>query len=205
MNTIAQPRSVKRTSLMIVGLILILTIGIGIFVHLVSPLRDPAFEPNSANAGSLLPWMGTISESDWILGLNLFAMVIASSLTVLTKLLSTVRNFKSSDLTQWTIGQVLQVEYWFAIGSAAWIIFNLAFISYLLYWGLYFVAIFVTCCLAGLIGLLSTVRNFRSPNPNKRTIGKVLHVGYWFTIGMDLYFTLTLGFFVYLLQQWIID
>jgi hypothetical protein len=205
MNTIAQPRSVKRLSLMIVGFILILTIGIGIFIHLVSPLRDPAFEPNSANAGSLLPWMRTISESHWTLGMNLFAIVVASSLTVLTKLLSTVRNFRPSDLTQWTIGKVLQVESWFAIGSAAWIVFNLAFISYLLYWGLYFVAIFVTGCLAVLITLLSSVRNFRSPNPNKRTIGPVLYVSYWFTIGMDLYFTLFLAFFVYLLQQWIID
>jgi hypothetical protein len=46
------------------GILLTVTIASGIFVYYASPLRDPAFQPNSANVGSLLPWLQGIREAD---------------------------------------------------------------------------------------------------------------------------------------------
>lgn len=45
--------------------LLLLTIAWGVFVYQVSPLRDPSFQPNGGNAGSLLPWLQGVRESDW--------------------------------------------------------------------------------------------------------------------------------------------
>jgi hypothetical protein len=65
------------------GILLLLTIASGIFVYLVSPLRDPSFQPNSANGGTLVPWLQSVRERDWIRGATGLAALLATNLALL--------------------------------------------------------------------------------------------------------------------------
>jgi hypothetical protein len=132
MNIVSRTQSKKRFSLIVTGFFLLVTISLGVFVYLVSPLRDPAFQPNSANAGSLIPWMRNISESDWGWVVFPLAIVDASSLTVLIKQFSPSRDFRASHPVKRRILQVLRFEFWLTLGSAICFILSLFFVFYLL-------------------------------------------------------------------------
>ncbi|GAA6619798.1 hypothetical protein NUACC26_056120 [Scytonema sp. NUACC26] len=51
-------------------------------VYQVSPLREPTFQPSSANAGSLVPWLQGVTEGHWLLGANLMAFLLYTNLTL---------------------------------------------------------------------------------------------------------------------------
>lgn len=65
------------------GFFLLLTIVSGVFVYQVSPLRDPAFQPNSGNGGTLVPWLRGIGDTDWLGLITLLAGALATNVTVL--------------------------------------------------------------------------------------------------------------------------
>lgn len=65
------------------GFSVLLVVAGGIFAYLVSPLRDVTFQPNSANAGSLLPWMQGMSENHWVLGANILAILLSTNITLI--------------------------------------------------------------------------------------------------------------------------
>jgi hypothetical protein len=48
----------------------------------VSPLRDGSFQPNSANAGSLIAWMEGVGEKTWLQGAALLAGLLATNLAI---------------------------------------------------------------------------------------------------------------------------
>ncbi|BAZ49092.1 hypothetical protein NIES4103_17030 [Nostoc sp. NIES-4103] len=75
-------QQIRRFSIFSLVLILLLTVASIIFVYLVSPLRDPTFQPNSANGGSLIPWLKSVKESDWLLGSNILAFLLSSNITL---------------------------------------------------------------------------------------------------------------------------
>ncbi|MBD2354896.1 hypothetical protein H6G41_09715 [Tolypothrix sp. FACHB-123] len=75
---------IQRFYIVSLLLLLLLTVANGIFVYLVSPLRDPTFQPNSANAGSLLPWMKGVTETHWLWGANILAFALSSNITLIT-------------------------------------------------------------------------------------------------------------------------
>lgn len=55
----------------------------GIFVYQISPLRDPSFQPNGANAGTLVPWLRKLSEGNWVFVAAVLAAIIATVLTII--------------------------------------------------------------------------------------------------------------------------
>lgn len=73
---------VQRFALTTLGFLLLLVVTGAIFVYQISPLRDPSFQPNSANAGSLIPWARGIYESTWTLGSSVLAGLITSNVVL---------------------------------------------------------------------------------------------------------------------------
>ncbi len=73
---------VSRSAFTTLGLLMLLLVAGGVFAYQLSPLRDPSFQPDSANAGSLLPWARGIYESTWILGSSVLAGFLASNLVL---------------------------------------------------------------------------------------------------------------------------
>ena len=118
---------------LIFGLLVIVTIAIGLFIHAVSPLRDPTFQPNSANAGSLIPWMRGVSESDWTEGAIILAALLASSITVLTRhKVSHSRRSRSATLPKSEITRMFQQICWFIMGVVLHLVLMMGFLLYLL-------------------------------------------------------------------------
>ncbi len=52
------------------------------FVYFVSPLRDPTFQPSSANAGSLVWWLQGVPEENWVWGASILAGLLAINFTL---------------------------------------------------------------------------------------------------------------------------
>lgn len=63
--------------------LLFLTIATSLFAYQVSPLRDPTFLPDSANGGSLIPWMQGVTEDHWLLLANVVAFFLSTNLTLI--------------------------------------------------------------------------------------------------------------------------
>lgn len=64
------------------GVLLLLLVVSRIFVYQVSPLRNPTFEPNSANAGSLVWWLQDVREEHWMMGACVLAFLLSTNLTL---------------------------------------------------------------------------------------------------------------------------
>lgn len=73
-------RTFQRLSNVSFVVMLLLSAAGAVFVHQVSPLRDPAFEPNSGNGGSLIP---ELREVDWLAGATILTALLALSFTVI--------------------------------------------------------------------------------------------------------------------------
>lgn len=75
---------IRQFSIFSLMFLLVMTVASGILIYLVSPLRDPTFQPNSGNGGSLVPWMRGITETHWLWGANALAFLLSSNLTLIT-------------------------------------------------------------------------------------------------------------------------
>ena len=108
----------RRFSLASFVSLIVVTVAIIILVYLVSPLRDPSFQPNSANAGSLVWWvkgMG-MSEDAWIRAAFIFAGMLAIN----------------SMLVFWTQRIMREIAPLMAYGFVTWFLLFFMFIYYLL-------------------------------------------------------------------------
>lgn len=120
----------RRFSWFSLGFLLVLATASGIFVYQVSPLRDPSFQANSGNAGSLMPWLQGVSEGDWLLGALVLAVLLASNLVFIFW-----QNSRASTISRMLRQQGIPVEIsrfllfvsWVGIGaifsSVLWIVF----------------------------------------------------------------------------------
>ncbi|MBW4463342.1 MAG: hypothetical protein KME47_24340 [Nodosilinea sp. WJT8-NPBG4] len=72
---------VQRLSLVSFGGLVLLSAGLAVLIHRASPLRDPSFEVNSANAGTLVPWLRWVPETTWLWTSFALAVLLAVSLT----------------------------------------------------------------------------------------------------------------------------
>jgi hypothetical protein len=92
------------------------TVASGIFVYLVSPLRDPAFQPNSANAGSLVWWLKGMPEDVWVCA----AVILAGILAI------------NSMVVLWRLQIARQTEMLMTLGLVMWWLLYQVFLGYLL-------------------------------------------------------------------------
>jgi hypothetical protein len=118
------PWLTRRFARFTLGLLLLLVVAIAIFIYQVSPLRDPSFQPNSANAGSLIPWMRGVSENAWMLSAAVLASLLSSNLAIVFWQWSKPRRSKFS--------QFFRAVFWVGGGAVMFILLYLTFALYLL-------------------------------------------------------------------------
>ena len=104
------------------GFSVLLAVAAGIFAHLVSPLRDATFQPNSANAGSLLPWMQGMTENHWHLGANILALGLSTNVL----LIAWQKWMINKDY--WLVRFIIMIFVWVAVFGFFW----MGFVVYLL-------------------------------------------------------------------------
>lgn len=108
----------RRFSLVSFVSLILATAAIIILVYLVSPLRDPSFQPSGANAGSLVWWvkgMG-MNEAAWTWVAFIFAGMLAIN----------------SMLVFWTQRIMREIAPLMAYGFVTWFLLFFAFIYHLL-------------------------------------------------------------------------
>jgi hypothetical protein len=86
-----------------------------IFVYLVSPLRDPAFQPNSGNAGTLVWWLQGVPERNWVM----VAIILAGLLAI------------NSMLVLWHLRIARQISMLMLFCFWMWLVLYYVFLSYL--------------------------------------------------------------------------
>lgn len=74
---------IRHFSIFSLMFLLFLTIATSLFAYQVSPLRDPTFRPDSANGGTLIPWMQGVTEDHWLLLANIIAFSLSTNLTLI--------------------------------------------------------------------------------------------------------------------------
>jgi hypothetical protein len=121
-NTFSQfvPRFTPAT----LGFLILLTVAVGVFAYQVSPLRDSSFLPNSANAGSLLPWMRGVDDNTWFQGSSVLAGLLATNIVLILRQ-------QSRSITN-AIPHFLRLAFWAVAGVVLFFIIELSFVFYLL-------------------------------------------------------------------------
>ncbi|OKH53859.1 hypothetical protein NIES2101_08820 [Calothrix sp. HK-06] len=112
----------RRFSIVSLGFSLLLLVASGIFVYQVSPLREPTFQPNNANAGSLVPWLRGVTEGHWFLFANILAFLLSTNITLI------LSQQRVSNRNDWLQRFMLMISVWVIL----FIIFWIMFVSYLL-------------------------------------------------------------------------
>jgi hypothetical protein len=106
------------------GFLLRLVVSSGVFVYQVSPLRDSSFQPGSANAGSLIPWMQGVGEDTWLLGASVLAGLLATNLVFIF--------WQWSQSSTNAIQKILLLTCWIGVGVIIFTSLYMTFFFYLL-------------------------------------------------------------------------
>lgn len=121
----------RRFSIASLSFLLLLTGASAIFVYLVSPLRDPAFQPNSANAGSLLWWVKGVHEDIWELAAIILAGLLSINFTLVLWQWCQSRTILT-DRRSWGIPRKIVQFMLFMLGIWMWLQLFYMFFFYLL-------------------------------------------------------------------------
>ncbi|MBD0334070.1 MAG: hypothetical protein ICV62_01145 [Cyanobacteria bacterium Co-bin13] len=106
--------------------------GIVLFVYQISPLRDPSFQPNSANAGTLVPWLQFLREDDWVLGAAVLAGILGARLTA--AIYHRHRPVRRQRGLRGLLSRVdlFSVTVWLVLSGAMWVMFVALLLSQLI-------------------------------------------------------------------------
>ncbi len=115
---------VQRFAFVTLGFLMLLVVASGVFMYQISPLRDSSFQPDSANAGSLIPWLRGVHEDTWLLGSSVLAGLLAINLVLILRQWSQLRTNP--------IPQFLLLMFWTGIGVVLFSWLELMFVGYLL-------------------------------------------------------------------------
>lgn len=119
----------RRCSIVSLGFLLVLTVASAIFVYLVSPLRNPAFQPDSANAGTLVWWLQGVREADWLWGAFILAGLLAINFMLVLWSWCRSRSILAGDWHQEMPNKIAQLMLF---GIGAWFFLYCVFLFYLL-------------------------------------------------------------------------
>lgn len=106
----------RRLSIASLIALILVTVASIILVYVVSPLRDQAFQPNGANAGTSVWWVKGVKDDDWV-----------RTAVILAGLLST-----NTMLVLWTLRIARQISMLMLFGLWMWILLYYVFLFYLL-------------------------------------------------------------------------
>lgn len=75
-------RRIDHGLIVSLNVLLLFTVGVALAAYQVSPLRDPSFLPQSANAGARVSWLNP--ERYWITMVRVLAIALATNVSLLT-------------------------------------------------------------------------------------------------------------------------
>jgi hypothetical protein len=209
-------RPTQRLPIISFGFLLFFSDASAVFVHHVSSLRETNFQPNSANAGSLVPWLRGIREDTWLQGASVLAGLLAVSLVLIFRQWSQAETPHSASPSQNVLSKIAGFLFsarWIAIGS---ILFMALWLVVLQHSGrLYDPISLEILIIASLLAIHFTFvfwlwnqlesigRHTPWHQGVSRKIAQVFLLAYWIGIGATLFRGFQLLFIGYLLWQWL--
>ena len=121
----------RRFSIASLSFLLVLTGASAIFVYLVSPLRDPAFQPNSANASSLVWWLQGVHEDHWLLVSVILAGLLSINFTLVVWRWCQSRIILAAHGYRRILREIVLLMH-FMLGIGMWLLLRYVFLFYLL-------------------------------------------------------------------------
>ncbi|MBD1871223.1 hypothetical protein H6F88_04510 [Oculatella sp. FACHB-28] len=211
-------RPTQRLPIISFGFLLIFSAASAVFVHHVSPLRDTNFQPNSANAGSLIPWLRGVHEDTWLQGASVLAGLLAVSLVLIFRQWSQAETPHSASPSQNVLSKIagfLISARWIAIGSslfmALWLVVRHHY-GYLYdpsNLGMLIIASLLAIHFTFIFWLWNQLESSGRHTPwyqgVSRKIAQAFLLAYWIGIGATLFWGFQLLFIGYLLGQWLVD
>lgn len=212
-------RPTQRLPIISFGFLLIFSAASAVFVHYVSPLRDANFQPNSANAGSLIPWLREVHEDTWLHGASVLAGLLAMNLVLIFRQWSQAETPHSASRSQNVLSKIagfLFFARWIAIGSTLFIALWLVVVQH---YGSrsYPPSSLEMLTIAALLAINFTFifwlrSQLESPGRQtswyqgvSRKIAQVFLLAYWIGIGATLFRGFQLLFIGHLLVEWLVD
>jgi hypothetical protein len=195
----------RRLSVISFAFLVIVAAASAIFVHQVSPLRDVTFEPNSGNAGSLVPWLQDVSESDWLHGATVLAALLSSSLLLVLRPYGLRK-----------IAAFLSGAKWIFVGISLCLV-GLFFSQLLQYLPS---SVAMAAIMGSYMSLFAAIAGFyaaftlwlqnRFDNPDRghriaSKMKRVLKFTHWIGLGSLFFVQIWLVYFSYLLEQHLLD
>lgn len=119
-------RSLQYFANLSLSFLLGFTASLAMFVYKVSPLRDPNFQPNSANGGSLVPGLQQWNDGDWMRSAAIVAGLLAINLTIVFWGLGTTARGRSLP------SLAIRLIMWSMIGFVLFGVLQIVFTGYLL-------------------------------------------------------------------------
>lgn len=110
-------RNFQRLQFVSLGFSLLLVVAWVIFVYQVSPLRDPSFQPNGGNGGTLIPWLSEVGEDDWILSAQLLAFSLSTNIAFI---FAQQIRYRGSN---WLIRFIATIGVWLIMFLTSYLIF----------------------------------------------------------------------------------
>jgi hypothetical protein len=105
---------IRYSSVFSLGFLLLIVALGGVFAYYVSPLRDISFQPDAANAGSLLPWLRGFEEKHWFFAANVLALLVSTNMTLVFS-----RNWSVNN-NHWLLRFILMIGVWLMTFSVFW-------------------------------------------------------------------------------------
>jgi hypothetical protein len=106
---------IRYSSIISLGFSVLILVVCGTFAYLVSPLRDINFQPSSANAGSLVPWLQGFGEVHWFFAANVLALLLSTNITLVFS-----RNW-SVNHSHWLLRFILMIWLWLMMFGVFWL------------------------------------------------------------------------------------
>lgn len=202
---------VQRLSFVSFGGLVLVSAGLAVLLHWASPLRDPSFEVNSANAGTLVPWLRWVPETAWLWTSFTLAVLLAVSLTwVLIQWVQAPQLPGRRRAGRWIApAAVLALALGFSGFVIAYTRFSYGTISPIM---VVILAVLVGLSTANFVGMMRFLQVARTalaqlpePAPFLQWWGRVYTALYWTGFAACLFTALQILFLGYLFSQHMVD
>lgn len=190
---------------------MLLSAGLAGLLHWASPLRDPSFKVDSANAGTPLLWLKWVHETTWLQTSFVLAVLLAASLTlVLWQWSQSPQQSGSRGVARWiAIAAVLFLALGF---SSTAVVLNRSpygLVHPIIIAAVLALTVLLTAHFVGMVWFWqrtkTTLAQLSEPAPSLQRWGRIYTSVYWVGFAASLFTALQILFLGYLFAQHMVD
>ncbi|MBE9157156.1 hypothetical protein IQ265_10010 [Nodosilinea sp. LEGE 06152] len=202
---------IQRLSVLSFGGLVLVSAGLAGLLHWASPLRDPSFEVNSANAGTSVPWLKGVPETAWLQASFALAALLAVNLTwVLWQWSQAPQRSGSRGIARWvTIAAIFFLAMGFSSTVVVFTRYSYGPINPIAMAALVALTVLLTAHFVGMVWFWQRTKTalaqLSEPAPSLQRWGRIYTSVYWAGFAACLFTALQILFLGYLFGQHMVD